>query len=148
MSKKIFATPNFRNMLIVENPYLPKNAIPAVIEKPEDAEKYWDDFTSHYNFGKLILQCELDLSDYPITASEIYAVKPLKALAITCEGMIEAPKIQAKEINCISIVAEDVITDTLIYSEVCSINNLSVITLHPATSKAVNKCKKITQRKA
>lgn len=146
--KKVYITPNFREMRIVENPFLPKQTVPCVIEKPEDVEKYWDDFTDCYMFGKLVIQCSLDLSEYSITATSITTNKTLLAQSITCEGDIVANKIKAQEINCVSIVAEEVYVDTLIYSDVCCVNNLSVITLHPATAKAVNKSKNMTQRKA
>ena len=146
--KKIYVTPNFKNMRIIENPFLPKDDIPSVITKPEDVEKYWDDFNECYMFGQLIIQCALDLSEYSITATSISTVKPLIAQSITCEGKIIGTKIKAKEINCVSIMADEVYVDTLIYSEICTVTSLSVVTLHPSTSRAVEKCNKIIKRES
>ena len=39
-NKKVFITPNFRNMYIEENPYKQKQEVvrPNIIEKPEDVK--------------------------------------------------------------------------------------------------------------
>lgn len=137
--KKVYVTPNFRNMQIIENPFLQKKDNKEIIAKPEDVEKYWDEDNKCYRFGKVLISCALDLSEYLITAESISTTEPLYAKAINCKGQILGTKIIAQEINCDLIFADEVSANKLIYSDFYSINSLSVVTLQKSESNVVEK---------
>lgn len=145
-NKKRVIRPDLSKVRIIENPYLEQKERPCVIEKPEDVNAFWDEFGCNYIFGDLKVLCELNLEEYSIVANSICSVKPISVKNITCDGDIMATSIKADEINCSSIIAEDVYANKLSFSGVCSINTLSVIELDETNPKAKNKCKKITKR--
>lgn len=139
--KKVYVTPNFRNMRIVENPYLGKKKEASVIMEPSDVNKYWNEEIDSYVFSDLKVLCELDLSKYTIKANSISAVKTINASSIIVNGDINAFNLNAKEIKCVNIFARDVYVDNLLFVNSCTIDNLSAITVSTASDNP--KCRVI-----